>query len=199
MVPTVVPGLVRKASFEGAMVSPSIGAFRLQELGQAEVENFGGAAIGDKHVGGLDVAMNDAFFVRGIEGVGDLNAESDRSRNRQRAAGEHFFQRLAFEQFHGDERPAFVFFDGVDGANSGMVQGGGGTRLAQEALDGRGVFGAAILQEFQRDAPAQSGVFGFVDEAHAAAAKLAKNAIVTDRLVDHRGTWRRRKNVALRY
>ncbi len=29
----------------------------------------------DENVGGLNVAMNDAFSVRGIEGVGNFNAE----------------------------------------------------------------------------------------------------------------------------
>ena len=44
-------------------------------LGQSEIENLCLVAVGHKNVGGLDVAMNDPFGVRGIERVGDLRAE----------------------------------------------------------------------------------------------------------------------------
>ena len=45
------------------------------EFGETEVENFSGAAGGDKNVGGLDIAVDDSFGVRGIESVGNLNAD----------------------------------------------------------------------------------------------------------------------------
>ena len=38
-----------------------------QDLGQTEVENFCVSAIGFKQIGGLDIAMNNAFGVSGIE------------------------------------------------------------------------------------------------------------------------------------
>ena len=51
------------------------------DLGQAEVENLGVTAFGHKDVGRLDVAMDDALAVRGIQRVGDFNAErQERSR-----------------------------------------------------------------------------------------------------------------------
>ena len=50
-----------------------------REFGQAKIENFGVAAISHKNVCGLNVAMNDSFAVRGIERVGDLDAQRDQS------------------------------------------------------------------------------------------------------------------------
>ena len=71
---------------------------------QAEVENFGMTTLGDKDVGGLDVAMDNAFAVCGIEGVGDLDGERKESLDVERAAGNAVLQRHAVEVFHGDER-----------------------------------------------------------------------------------------------
>ena len=48
-------------------------------LREAEVENFGVAALGDENICGLDVAMDDAFGVRGVERVGDFDGERSRS------------------------------------------------------------------------------------------------------------------------
>ena len=42
-------------------------------IGESEIENFGVAAIGDKNVGRLDVAMDDTFGVGGVESLGDFD------------------------------------------------------------------------------------------------------------------------------
>ena len=45
------------------------------QLGQTKIENFGLAALGDKNICGLDVAMDDAFGVRCFERVGNINTD----------------------------------------------------------------------------------------------------------------------------
>src|SRR5262249_50067055 len=71
--------------------SIQIDLFALNELGEAEIKNFDGPAIGDKNVSGLDIAMDDAFSVSGVEGVGELDSDVNRSRNRQLAHFQHLF------------------------------------------------------------------------------------------------------------
>src|SRR5207302_8689068 len=46
-----------------------------EKLGETKIEDFDGAAFGDENVGGLDVAMEDALFVGGVESVGELDAD----------------------------------------------------------------------------------------------------------------------------
>ena len=44
-------------------------------------------------------------------------------------------QALAFQQLHGDEVLAVALFNGVDGADVGMVQAGSSSRLLFEAIE----------------------------------------------------------------
>jgi len=60
-----------------------------------------------KNVTRLDIAVDDAFFVSGVEGVGNFNADFDAMSDRQRAAMKSLVERFAFQEFHGDEvRPS---------------------------------------------------------------------------------------------
>jgi len=43
------------------------------KFGEAEVEQFGVALLGDENVGGFDIAMDDTTGVRGFESRGNLN------------------------------------------------------------------------------------------------------------------------------
>jgi len=58
------------------VVDSGVIAVPRDEFCKTEIENFCLTAVGEKNVGGLDVAMNDTFFVSGVERVGELNAES---------------------------------------------------------------------------------------------------------------------------
>ena len=46
--------------------------------GEAEVEDLGDALGGDDDVTGLQVAVDDAFVVRGFQGLGDLPGDLER-------------------------------------------------------------------------------------------------------------------------
>ena len=57
-------------------------------------------------------------------------------------------QGLAFEQLHGEKRVALVLAHFVNGADVGMIDGGGGARFALETLDGRAVARYFVRQKF---------------------------------------------------
>ncbi len=107
-----------------------------RELRETEIQNFRLAALDEKNIRGLDVAMDDAFGVRGVEAIRDLNAGVQQLGDLDGLAVDAMFERLAFEQFHGDERAAVEIADIVDGADVGMIQRGRGARFAAKTLDG---------------------------------------------------------------
>ena len=66
-------------------------------LRQTEIENLHSAAGRDFDIGRLQVAMDDALFVRGFERSSDLPADLQRVVERQRSLG-----RFALHQLHHD-------------------------------------------------------------------------------------------------
>ena len=155
------------------------------------------AALGDENVGGLDVAMDDAFRVRGVERVGDFDGEREHGVAIERASGDGVLERYAVQKLHGDEGLALRFInpllvDFVNRANVGMVQRGSGLRLALKTGQSLRVFGHIVGEKFQGDEAVQLDVLGLVDHAHAATAKLLDDPVVGNSLAEHsvNATWR---------
>ena len=90
-VPSMAPGLVRCAASDDRQ-SVSVLPLRAADFGrhlrQAEVENLGVPALRDEDVGRLDVAMNDALRVCGVQRVGNLDGEVEKQSRSPAAAGD---------------------------------------------------------------------------------------------------------------
>ena len=80
------------------------------------------AAFGDEDVGGLDVAMNDAFGVGGIERIGNVSGNVEEAVQVHGTAGDDVLEGLALETFHDDEGLAVFLADVIDRADIGMVE-----------------------------------------------------------------------------
>ena len=181
-VPRVIPGDVSASTTCDVRLH---GILAAQQLGEAEVHHLHVAALGEEDIRGLDVAMHDALRVRGVERVGDLDADVDNLLDLERAGRDAIVQCLALHPFHDDERLAIVLADVVDGADVGMVQRGCGARFNAEALNGLSIARQILGDELQRDRTAKAGVVGAVDDAHAAGSKLMEHPIVRDCFADH--------------
>ena len=104
------------------------------ELGQAEIKNLRVTTLGYEDVGGLDVAVNNALGVCGIERFGNFNREFQQLIGGKRPTQDALAQSLTFEQFHSDEVFAILLSDFVDGADVGMVKGRGSAGLAAKTF-----------------------------------------------------------------
>jgi hypothetical protein len=78
--------------------------------------------FGDENVGWFDVAMDDAFDVGGIEGIGNLDGEGENGLGFERSAGDFVFQGDAFRQFHGDEGLTVLLADIMNGTDIRVIE-----------------------------------------------------------------------------
>src|SRR5579872_6551040 len=97
------------------------------------------------------------------------------------------FERYSFEKFHHDERLAFMLPDLMNGADVGMIERGGGARLAPESFERLWVSGYALRQKLQRNKTAELDIFGFINHAHTAAAKFFDDSVVRYGRAEHAG------------
>jgi len=93
----------------------------------------------------------------------------------------------AIKELHGDKGAALVLADVVDGADVGMIQCRGGLRFALKAGKRLRIAGNLFGQEFQGHESVQAGIFGLINDAHAAATELLDDAVMGDGLTNH---WR---------
>jgi hypothetical protein len=142
-------------------------------------------ALGYEDVRGLDVSVNDALAVSGVQSIGDVDRQSQQRRNLDGLSRDAMPESNALEELHRDKGPIIILADLVNRADVGMVQRRGGARLAAEALQCLWVASYIFGKELERDVSAQIGVFGLVDHAHAATPQLFKDAVVGDRGSKH--------------
>ena len=167
--------------------SSSVSA-RLEAPRQAEVEHLHLACVAHDDVAGLDVAVDDALGVGRAERRRDLQRDVHDGRRRQLVARHVGLEVEPVHALHGDERPTLEAVDLVDRADVRVIQLRDGVGFALEAPLGVRVVGGFLGQELQGDFPGQTDVFGLVDDAHAASAELAGDAVVTDCVPEHRGS-----------
>ena len=124
----------------------------MQPARQPEVENLYQAAVGQHHVLRFQVAVKDAQRVRGLQAVGNLDADRKQQLQTRRPALDQLIQRLAGHKLHGDVGLVAALADFVDGAHIGMLDGRRQPRLAQHRrahLLGGEYAGVQHLQDYR--------------------------------------------------
>ena len=172
-----------------------VSALRRRGLREAEVENLHRAFVGDENVLGLEVAMDDAFRVRGSQAVRDLDGGPQQRLDRQRPGRQEVAQRAPFDQLHREVRDAVRLADIVDGDDVGVGQSGGGARFLLEAAARFGVDEVGG-QDLERHVAAQPRVARAVHLAHAADADRIDDFVRSETRAC--AEWHRRRNCTSR-
>ena len=145
---------------------------RRDQLREAEVEDLHEAVTTDDHVGGLDVAMDDAGGVRGREGRRHLDGDVDGLGDRQEL-DQALVERDALDVFHREvAAPVGGLAEQVDVRDVRMAQGRGGARLPLEPREVVRLHRAA-MEHLDGDVAVEPQVAGEIDLPHAAAAEQA--------------------------
>lgn len=118
------------------------------------------------HVGRLQIPVDDARAVRGIERVGDLAGDSQGFVERQCAVRESRREVLAFDKFHHDGPEAVDGFHAVDLRDARVVQGSQRPGFTIEADQALGIAGELRRQQFQRDRTIECRVVREIDLTH---------------------------------
>ena len=161
-----------------------------RDLGETEIEDFGVAALGDKKIGRLDVAMNDSFGVRGVERVGNFNGEGEQIAGLNRRSIDTVFQRHAIKKLHRNERLSTLvagISDIVDRADVGMIEGRCGLGFALKPCERLRIASDILREELQRHKTVKARVLRLIDDTHASATKFFDDAVMGEGLADRSG------------
>ena len=142
--------------------------------------------------------MHDAAGVGGGEGVGERNPYAQELGSGQASRRRQLAERAALDELHGEETPAGVFLDRVDGHDAGMIERRDRARLALEASETLAVRGELFPNELERHVALEPGVARQEDLAHTARAERAQDAVVGEGGSDHRGLLERTSILAQR-
>ncbi len=122
--------------------------------------------------------MDDAPAVRLIEGFCHLPRQVEHDRHGQRTPGESLGQRLALDQLHDDKEVIAILGDVVRHRDGWRTQDRGGSGFLQQTSPPVGIPAVLRGDELQRHVPAEPGVTGAIDLAHAAGTKLVADFVV---------------------
>src|ERR671923_4636 len=137
-----------------------------------------GAVLRQQDIVGLDVPVDDPGAVREADRPQDLPRRLDRGRDRQLALRDNpILEAPPLEVLHRDVVGALGLAPVVDRDDVGVREASRVLRLAPEALDERVVARVPVVEDLDRDAPAELLVLGEVDVGHAPRAEPADDAI----------------------
>ncbi len=152
----------------------------------AEVEQLDAIAAGED-VAGLEIAMDDADVVRGLDGVAHLEEELETCVEGHGLGGGEVDERQTGDEFHGEVHAAVgKGVEVMDLHDAGVVATGEQVGLVAQARHAVASVGEAGAQDLEGDGSAVCEVDGAIDAAHAAFAERLADAVRTDDGADER-------------
>ena len=135
----------------------------------------------EQHIRRLDVAMDQAAGMRGVQRAADLVDDPRRPRRLERSGGtDQMAQVLAVDEPHRDVERPLVLARVVDRQHVRVVDCRRRARLGDEAPAEALVLCQVRCDDLQRDRPVEVDLDRAVDNAHAAAAGHALDAVARE-------------------
>jgi hypothetical protein len=126
----------------------------------------------------LEIAMEDAFLMRGGETGAEFAGNFESLRVRQAAdAAEKDAEILAIDILHGEKELAVEFAEVVDAANIWVGDLTGDFHFIAEAVEGLGIVGGVDGKKLEGNGLAEDEIVGAVDLAHTALAEFGDDAV----------------------
>jgi hypothetical protein len=138
---------------------------------EAEIEHLHDAVWRDLDVRGLQIAVDDAFLVSGLEGIGDLPSNCERIRNGDRTIEHTIRQCLAFDELEDQGTNPLALFKAMDSADVRVIECREHPRFAFEASEPLRIGREPARQHLDGDVAAEPSVARPIDLAHSAFAE----------------------------
>jgi hypothetical protein len=124
---------------------------RLQGFRQTEIEDLHRAVLPDFDVGGFQVAVHDALFVRRFERLRDLSGNGQGCVGRNRAPSDALGEVFAVNELHHERADTARVFDAVNVCDVRVVQRREHVRFALETGEAIDVAGEQPGKYLERD------------------------------------------------
>jgi hypothetical protein len=171
------PSQILSTAIVGSWDTPSRSVHG-KHLGQPEVEHLDGAVGRDLDVRRLQIAVDDALVVRGLERVRDLERQPERLWNRQRARHQPLRERRALDELEDEARTPSV--SSYHRSRRCVTVQCRSPRLAFEAREPFRVRKEGVGHDLDGDVAAELGVPGAIHLAHPTFAEDGQDLVRTD-------------------
>ena len=146
-------------------------------LRQTEIQNLYDTVSRNLDVRWLQIAVNDPFFMRGIESLRNLTGNRYDLVGSERSARDAVSERLAVDELQHQRRHATCVFDAIDRSDIWMIQCGQHARLALESGKALVVAGKGAWQNLDRHVAPEARVVGAIHLSHPAPAEQRLNLV----------------------
>ena len=167
--------------------TPAVSGTRIERLRKAEVQYLDGSRGGELDVGWLQIPMDDAALVRGLERFRNLTGNGQRLVERNGALLDPVRERRPVDQLQHDRsqgrltgRRGLEILEPVNLRDVRVIERCEQLRLTLEPGEPFGIRREQIRQHFDRDLAIEARVPCAIDFAHAALAEDAEDFIRTE-------------------
>ena len=158
-----------------AFARPKSRTFRsIREVGRIRASRL------ELDVRGFEIAVDDALFVRGLEGRGDLRCQRQGLTNRDRSSSDPLSEIVALDELHDERASACRGFQPVNNRDVRMIERREDLSFALQARETFGIGCDRRWQHLDRDVAMEVGVAGAIDLTHPPAPMAGDDLIGAD-------------------